>query len=195
MVEPTRVPLQPIQKGSLGKIWAGVVLVILAAAALAWWTVPHGVEVKELVAGTGPSPTKDDVVFVDYIGKLPDGKVFDQSQPLNLPVQGIIPEGTPMPVSGVIPGFTEGLLKMHKGGKYELHIPADKAYGAAPPPGSPIPANSDLTFEVTLHDFMPEAEARQRIQLLQQMMQAQQGKGAPGAPGAAPESTPPPQGD
>jgi FKBP-type peptidyl-prolyl cis-trans isomerase FkpA len=196
MVEPTRVPLQPIRKGSLVKVWVGVILVILAAAALAWWTVPAGIKLTEIVPGAGPSPTKDDVVFIDYVGKLPDGTVFDQSHPLNLPVQGIIPEGTPMPVTGVIPGFTDGLLRMHKGGKYELFIPADKAYGASPPPGSPIPPDSDLTFEITLHDFMPEPEARQRIQFLQQMMQTRQGKGAPGGEqGAAPERAQPPSGD
>jgi FKBP-type peptidyl-prolyl cis-trans isomerase FkpA len=197
MVEPTRVPLQPIKKGSLTKVWAGVILVILVAAAFAWLNAPAGIRLRELVAGSGPHPTKDDVVFIDYVGKLPSGVVFDQSQPLNLPVQGIIPEGTPMPVSGVIPGFTEGLQKMQKGGKYELFIPSEKAYGANPQPGSPIPPNSDLTFEVTLHDFMPEAEARQRIQMLQQIMQAQQGKGAApeGAPAgpAGPEGAPAPQ--
>jgi len=193
MVEPTRVPLQPIQKGSMGKLWAGIFVVLLVAAAAAWWTVPHGVKVKELIAGTGASPGKGDVVFIDYVGKLPNGTVFDQSRPLNLPVQGILPEGTPMPVTGVIPGFTEGLEKMKKGGKYELFIPAEKAYGAAPPPGSPIPANSDLTFEITLHDFMPQAEAEQRIQVLQQMMQQQQGQRGQGAPEGATPGAPPPQ--
>jgi FKBP-type peptidyl-prolyl cis-trans isomerase FkpA len=190
MVEPTRVPLQPIRKGSLVKVWVGVILVILAAAGLAWWTVPAGIELKELVAGSGPHPTKDDVVFIDYVAKLPSGAVFDQSRTPNLPVKGILPDGYPMAVTGNIPGFTEGLQRMQKGGKYELFIPADKAYGANPPPGSPIPPNTDLTFEITVHDFMPQAEAEQRIQFLQQLMQSRQGKGAPGAEqGAAPPSS------
>jgi FKBP-type peptidyl-prolyl cis-trans isomerase FkpA len=196
MVEPTRVPLQPIKKGSLTKVWAGVILVVLAAAAVAWLNAPHGVKVTELVAGSGPHPTKEDVAFVDYVGKLPSGTVFDQSRPLNLPVPGILPEGTPLPLGQMLPGFTEGLVQMQKGGKYELFIPAEKAYGAHPPEGSPIPPNSDLTFEITLHDFIPQAEFEQRVQMLQQMMQAQQGKGAPGggAEGAsAPEGAPPPQ--
>ncbi len=177
MVEPTRVPLQPIRKGSLPKLWFGIVVVLLVAVGFAWLAAPHGVKVTELVAGSGPHPTKDDVVFIDYVGKLPNGKVFDQSHPLNLPVQGVLPEGTPMPVTGTIPGFSEGLQKMQAGGKYELYIPADKAYGAHPPAGAPIPPNSDLTFEVTVHAIMPEAEAEQRFQMMQQMMQSQQGKG------------------
>jgi FKBP-type peptidyl-prolyl cis-trans isomerase FkpA len=193
MVEPTRVPLQPIRKGSLTKLWLGLVVVVLVAVGFAWLAAPHGVKVTELVAGSGPHPTKDDVVFLDYVGKLPDGKVFDQSRPLNIPVQGILPEGTPMPVTGTIAGFSEGLQKMQAGGKYTLYIPADKAYGAKPPAGSPIPPNSDLTFDITVHAIMPEAEAEQRFQMLQQMMQSQQGApGGQGGPGgAAPQGNAP----
>jgi len=190
MVEPTRVPLQPIKKGSLTKVWGGVIAVILVAAAFAWFNAPHGVKVTEIAAGSGPHPTKEDVAFVDYVGKLPSGTVFDQSHPLNLPVPGMLPEGTPLPLAQMMPGFTEGVVQMQKGGKYELFIPAEKAYGAHPPEGSPIPPNSDLTFEVTLHDFIPQAEFEQRVQMLQQMMQAQQGKGAPGGAEGAPAPQP-----
>jgi FKBP-type peptidyl-prolyl cis-trans isomerase FkpA len=102
----------------------------------------------------------------------------------------------PMQISGVVPGFAEGLRKMQKGGKYRLSIPADKAYGATPPQGSPIPPNADLVFDVELIDFMSEADAQQRFQALQQMMQAQQGQapqgGTPGGPGG-PGAPPPPR--
>jgi FKBP-type peptidyl-prolyl cis-trans isomerase FkpA len=40
MVEPTRVPLQPIRKGSLAKVWLGIVIVLLVAAGAAWWFAP-----------------------------------------------------------------------------------------------------------------------------------------------------------
>jgi FKBP-type peptidyl-prolyl cis-trans isomerase FkpA len=197
MVEPTRVPLQPIRKGSLVKLWLGILVIVAVAALAAWWSAPKGVKVTEIVAGSGPHPTKEDVVFLDYVGKLPNGTVFDQSNPVNLPVQGILPEGTPMPMTGTIKGFAEGMQRMQAGGKYELFIPADKAYGDAPPPGSPIPPDSDLTFEITVHAIMPQAEAEQRFQVLQQMMQqSQAAPGAPAAPGAqaAPdEGAPPPQ--
>jgi FKBP-type peptidyl-prolyl cis-trans isomerase FkpA len=197
MVEPTRVPLQPIRKGSLVKLWLGILVIVAVAALAAWSSAPKGVKVTEIVAGSGPHPTKEDVVFLDYVGKLPNGTVFDQSNPVNLPVQGILPEGTPMPMTGTIKGFAEGMQRMQAGGKYELFIPADKAYGDAPPPGSPIPPDSDLTFEITVHAIMPQAEAEQRFQVLQQMMQqSQAAPGAPAAPGAqgAPgEGAPPPQ--
>ena len=79
-----------------------------------------------------------------------------------------------------------------KGGTYEIFIPAEKAYGAEPPEGAPIPPNADLTFNVEIVDFMPEEEARQRFQAMEQMlMQAQGGEDGEGAGGAA---TPPAEG-
>ena len=179
MTDITRVPLQPIARGSLTKLWLAIAAAVLLAAGLAWAALPGGVEVDTVAEGTGPSPTAEDVVFVKYTGKLADGTVFDQSQALPFPTGGIIPDGMPMQVSGVVPGFSEALQKMQKGGKYLVRIPADKAYGASPPPGAPIPPNADLVFEVELVDFMSEADAQRRFQVLQQMMQGQQ-QGAPG---------------
>ncbi|MXO58101.1 peptidylprolyl isomerase [Altererythrobacter salegens] len=184
MAEVTRVPIQPIAKGSVLKLWLGLLLVVALAAGLAYWAMPKGVEVSEITAGEGPNPVVGDVVFVKYTGKLVDGTVFDKSQDMQLPVQGILPEGTPMTLDGVIPGFKEALMKMQKGGKYEVRIPADKAYGASPPPGSPIPPNSDLIFEMELIDFMPEADAQRRVQMIQQLMAGQQQQGEGEAPPA-----------
>ncbi|MXO74641.1 peptidylprolyl isomerase [Altererythrobacter aerius] len=181
MTDITRVPLQSIARGSLTKLWLAIAAAVLLAAGLAWAALPGGVEVDTIAEGTGPSPTAEDVVFVKYTGKLADGTVFDQSQALPFPTGGIIPDGMPMQVSGVVPGFSEALQKMQKGGKYLVRIPADKAYGASPPPGAPIPPNADLVFEVELVDFMSEADAQRRFQVLQQMMQGQQ-QGAPGQP-------------
>ncbi|GGD98866.1 hypothetical protein GCM10011515_18410 [Tsuneonella deserti] len=186
MTEIHRVPLQPIAKGSLTKLWLGVVLAVLLGAGIAWAAAPKGVDVETLTAGSGANPGPSDVVFVKYTGKLADGTVFDQSKELPFPTGGLLPEGMPMQVSGVVPGFSEGLQQMQKGGKYRLTIPADKAYGANPPPGAPIPPNADLVFDVELVDFMSEADAQRRFEVLQQMMQkqqAQQGDAAPQGPG------------
>ncbi|MFN3509860.1 MAG: FKBP-type peptidyl-prolyl cis-trans isomerase [Tsuneonella troitsensis] len=195
MTEITRVPLQPIAKGSLTKLWLGVIAAVLLGAGIAWASVPAGVEVDTITEGAGPTPGPSDVVFIKYVGKLADGTEFDRSQQLPFPTNGIIPDGMPMQVSGVVPGFAEGLQQMQKGGKYTLRIPADKGYGATPPPGAPIPPNADLVFEVEMIDFMSEEDAQRRFQVLQQMMQGQQGQGgapqgpgggAPGDPQAAP---------
>ena len=99
MTEITRVPLQPIAKGSIPKLWLGVVLAIFAAAGLAWAALPKGVSVDVVAEGTGPSPTRQDVIFVRYTGRLADGTVFDQSQDVQLPIQGLLPAGSPLPLS------------------------------------------------------------------------------------------------
>ena len=173
MTEITRVPLQPIGKGSIGKLWLGVVAAVAAGAGLAWATVPASVKVVTERAGSGASPTTADVVLINYKGTLADGKVFDQGQ------------RAPLEVSGVIPGFTKALEQMQRGGKYKVHIPAKLAYGEKG--GGPIPPNADLDFEIELIDFKSVAEIQQQQAMMQQMMQQQQQQG--GAPGAA---VPPP---
>jgi FKBP-type peptidyl-prolyl cis-trans isomerase FkpA len=185
MTEITRVPLRPIAKGSLTKLWLGVIVALLVAAGLAWAALPKGVDVETIAEGSGPHPGASDVVFVRYTGKLADGTVFDQSKELPFDTGGLLPQGMPMQVSGVVLGFSEGLQQMQKGGKYRLFIPADKAYGHTPAPGAPIPPDADLTFDVELVDFMSEADAQRRFQVLQQMMQQQQAKqGGPAQPAA-----------
>ncbi|HSQ95471.1 MAG: FKBP-type peptidyl-prolyl cis-trans isomerase [Croceibacterium sp.] len=186
MVEPTRVPLQPIKKGSLTKLWLGVIVVLLVAAAAAWFTVPHakrltgGVTIETLAEGKGPNPTTTDIALINYKGMLGSGKVFDQGQ------------GVPMPVTGVVPGFSTALQAMQAGGKYRIRIPAAQAYGAQEKRNQQtgevvIPANSDLTFDVDLLEFKSQQEVLQMMQQqqMQQQLQQQQQGGAPGgAPGA-----------
>ena len=176
MTEITRVPLQPIAKGSLPKLWAGVAAALLVAGGIAFAAKPPLVDVKTLTAGTGASPTVEDVVKVNYVGKLADGKVFDQGQ------------GAVMPVAGVIPGFSRALQQMQRGGKYTVHIPSRLGYGAAG--AGPIPANADLTFDIDLLDFMNARQYQQQMMMMQQMRAAQGHQGAPG--GAVPEGAAPP---
>lgn len=194
MAEVTRVPLQPVSRNSLVMLLLGIVIGALLAGAVAWWIArPATVDVEETQAGTGGNPKETDVVFVKYVGKLEDGKEFDRSQDTPWPIPGIMPAGTPMRLDGVVPGFREAILQMQKGGKYTVTIPAEKAYGASPPPGSPIPPNADLVFEMELIDFMPLADADARFQQLQAaMMQQQQQGGAAPAPGGAPAPAPAP---
>jgi FKBP-type peptidyl-prolyl cis-trans isomerase FkpA len=189
MTEITRVPIKPVANGSLTKLWIGVILAVLVGAGLAWAAVPRGLNLDTEVAGKGPTAAKGDVVFLKYKGKLAaDGTVFDESREIPLPVEGLFPEGTPFPIEegATIPGFFEGLQQMQKGGKYTLFIPADKAYGAAPPQGSPIPANADLEFEIEVIEIMSRATFDRNLQILQQAMQSQMG----GAPGGPPQAAP-----
>lgn len=191
MTEITRVPLQPIAKGSLTKLWVGIAAVALLGCGVAWAAMPASVDVDTLVAGQGPSPTRDDVALVNYKGTLPDGKVFDESK------QAVLP------LAEVVPGFTKALEQMQKGGKYKVHIPSALAYGDKG--AGPIPANTDLDFEIELLDFKSRAEIEQQQRIMQQLQQMQMGGGAPGAgmpgagvpgagiPGAGPAVPPPAQ--
>ncbi len=93
----------------------------------------------------GAKPTKADFVLVNYIGYLAaDGTVFDQGMK------------AAFPVDGVIPGFSEGLQLMPKGSTWRFCVPAALGYGAEV--SGPIPANSDLVFQVELVDFKTGAE-------------------------------------
>lgn len=175
MTEITRVPLQPIAKGAIGKLWIGVAAIALAAGGIAWAALPPAVDVETIRAGTGPSPTISDVALINYRGTLPDGKEFDKG------------ENAVFPLAGVVPGFTKALQQMQRGGKYKVEIPSELAYGDKA--AGAIPANTDLTFEIELLDFRSRAEIEQQMQQMQQM----QGGGAPhGAmpPGAAGEMPP-----
>ena len=90
-----------------------------------------------------------DGVLVEYEGRLADGTVFDDSARHGGP--------QPMIAGQVIPGFSEALMKMQKGGKYKIHIPGKLAYGESPPPGSPFGPNADLDFDVHIVQIVPNA--------------------------------------
>jgi FKBP-type peptidyl-prolyl cis-trans isomerase FkpA len=135
MTEITRVPIQPVKKGSLTKLWIGVILAVL-----------RGLDVDVVTAGTGPTPKEGEVIFVKYKGKLAaDGTVFEDAQTSPFPVKDLFPEGNPFlyEKGQMIPGFYEGLKNVQKGGKYTIFIPADMAYGASPSRRSrPTPISS-----------------------------------------------------
>lgn len=99
--------------------------------------------------GAGEALKDSDTVVVNYKGTLVDGTEFDNSYTRGEPLS--------FRLDGVIPGWTEGLKKIKKGGKIKLVIPPALAYGKAGVPG--IPANSTLVFEVELLDVKPEAKA------------------------------------
>jgi FKBP-type peptidyl-prolyl cis-trans isomerase FkpA len=192
MTEITRVPIKPIAKGSLTKLWIGVILAVLVGGGLAWAAVPRGLDVDVVQAGMGPNIQKGDVVFVKYKGTVAGSDTpFDESQDIPLPVPGLFPPGNPFPVEegATIPGFFQGLQQMQKGGKYKLFVPSDLAYGASPPPGSPIPANADLVFEIEVTGVMSRATFDRNLGILRQAMQQQMGQ--QGGPDGAPQGEAP----
>ncbi len=187
MAEVTRVPLQPIAKGSLTKLWLGVLVLVALALALAWWAMPKGLSVDTVVAGEGPAPTAESVVFMDYVGTLEDGTEFDRSPPVQpFPEELGVPQGYPMDLAQMVPGFTEGMLQTREGGIYEIYIPSDQAYGDDPQPGSPIPPGADLTFEVTVYKVLTQEEFEELGMRVQMYMMQQQMDAQAAAEGAAP---------
>lgn len=120
-------------------------------------TGENGLQYKVIKEGEGETPTPADTVTVHYTGKLTDGTVFDSSYN-HKDADGIAKPAT-FQLKGVIPGWTQGLQLMKKGAKYELYIPSDLGYGPQPPPGSDIPANAILIFEVELLDIKHPAGA------------------------------------
>ncbi|NBV22141.1 MAG: FKBP-type peptidyl-prolyl cis-trans isomerase [Proteobacteria bacterium] len=112
---------------------------------------PSGLQYRILKAGTGKLPTEKDKVRVHYTGRVVDkktlqpGGVFDSSFEKNLPGE--------FEVTGVIKGWTEALLLMPKGSKWQLFIPHYLAYGErGSPPG--IGPNEVLIFDVELLDIL-----------------------------------------
>ena len=77
------------------------------------------------------------------------------------------------PDSGLIPGFSQGLMQMQAGGKYKLFIPWQLAYGAAGQPPV-IPPKTDLNFDVEVIRLLSRQEAEQAMMQRMQQMQMQQ---------------------
>jgi len=109
---------------------------------------PSGLQIKVIQEGTGKSPVATDVVRCHYRGKLINGDVFDSSYERGQPAE--------FELQGVISGWTEGLQLMKEGGKYELYIPSELAYGDQGA-GQVIGPNETLIFEIELLNII-EAE-------------------------------------
>jgi FKBP-type peptidyl-prolyl cis-trans isomerase FkpA len=111
-------------------------------------TLPSGVIMKVERAGDGASPAATNRVTVDYEGWLIDGTVFDSSRR-----RGTTPT---FPLNGVIHCWTDGIAKMHVGGKARLVCPPDQAYGDKGRPPT-ILGGATLIFDVELISIAPPA--------------------------------------
>ncbi len=100
-----------------------------------------GIYYKVLKSGNKDShtPNRGSVVTVHYTGKTINGKTFDSSR------GGV---ASAFRLRDLISGWIIALQQMHVGDKWEIYIPADKAYGKLNQPG--IPGGSTLIFEIEL---------------------------------------------
>ncbi len=109
--------------------------------------LPSELVTNDIVVGEGPAAEAGDTVSMQYVGVVTDtGKEFDASWDRGEPFEFELGSGS------VIPGWDEGIPGMQVGGRRELIIPPNLAYGEA---GSPpdIPPNATLTFVVDLQEI------------------------------------------
>ena len=107
-----------------------------------------GLHFEIIEAGEGPKPTPSDVVVVHYSGTFINGEEFDSSYRKGQPAR--------FKLDGVIPGWTQGLQQIAKGGKIKLYVPSKLGYGDAGSGG--VPAASTLIFDVELLDILSGAD-------------------------------------
>jgi peptidylprolyl isomerase len=105
---------------------------------------PKNLAEREIVAGDGPTAEAGDQVSVQYVGVgYESGEEFDSSWSRGEPFSFQLAAGQ------VIPGWDQGVKGMKVGGRRELIIPPDLAYGEAGAPPS-IGPNETLIFVVDL---------------------------------------------
>ena len=109
-------------------------------------TTPSGLQYKVIKQGKGTVPTTKNTVKVHYKGTLIDGTEFDSSYSRKEPAS--------FPVTGVIRGWTEALVMMPVGSKWELYIPQELAYGSRNQADGKIKPFSALVFEVELLEIV-----------------------------------------
>lgn len=106
-------------------------------------TKVDSLQATDIQVGTGTEAKPGATVTVHYTGAVAvTGVIFESSNDSGQPVT--------FGLGQVIKGWTDGVPGMKVGGQRRLLIPASLAYGANPPPGSGIPSNADLVFDIFL---------------------------------------------
>jgi FKBP-type peptidyl-prolyl cis-trans isomerase FklB len=111
-------------------------------------TLESGVRVHILEGqgGGGPRPSKASTVKAHYHGTLPDGTIFDSTLGQDEPIS--------LPVGALIPGFTEGLLKLREGETAMIGIPSSQAYGEEGSVDGRVPGGCAIFFKVQLIEIL-----------------------------------------
>lgn len=124
-------------------------------------STPSGLYYVITKEGTGERPEKHDTVYTNYVGKLPNGSLFDTNVEEAAKKGGKYQGPNPKKYQPfkfilgrrhVIRGWDEGLALLKKGSKAILIVPSTLGYGPRAM-GKDIPANSTLVFDVELTDF------------------------------------------
>ncbi|MDO8391452.1 MAG: FKBP-type peptidyl-prolyl cis-trans isomerase [Actinomycetota bacterium] len=114
---------------------------------------PTELKVTTITEGAGPEAKNGDVLRVYYVGVLSaDGTEFDTNYGTGKTLDLRLGAGM------VIQGWEQGLVGVQVGGRYQIDIPADLAYGDVDT-GGLIPPNSALTFVVDIMRITPDESA------------------------------------
>jgi FKBP-type peptidyl-prolyl cis-trans isomerase FkpA len=187
----TAVPIRPIARFSVLKLWVALAVLLAAGLGLAWLgtaplqvvTLDSGVRYRVLRQGTGPAMTRADAISLRYKLHANDvaGPVIQDSDESGQPFVAT--------TSDVFPGFAEAMQKMRAGGEYILWLPPGTHVQSELPPGAPFSATDTLVFEirdVRIGTGQAAALQQQRQQMMQQQQLQQQGAAPPGAGEAPP---------
>jgi peptidylprolyl isomerase len=116
-------------------------------------SAPTTLQVTTVKEGSGTPAVNGDILVVDYVGvRQADGKQFDASY-------GKTPFVITLGMGQVIKGWDQGLVGVTKGERVQLDIPADLAYGDAPPDTTVIQKGDALTFVIDVRDVIPAPDA------------------------------------
>ncbi|MGE0179763.1 MAG: FKBP-type peptidyl-prolyl cis-trans isomerase [Sphingomonas sp.] len=175
----TTVPIRPLARGSVLKLWLAIVTLCVAGGALAWIgtaplqiiTTSTGVRFQTIRSGEGALITPADLVAMRYRLTKADGTLIEDSDQAGQPFVAS--------VDRVFPGFGEAMQMMQQGGRYRFWLPPGQ-HAQMIPPGAPFRAEDTLVFEVRV------------LQVAEGMAAMQQMMGPPGTGGGAPPGGLPP---
>jgi peptidylprolyl isomerase len=116
-------------------------------------TLPSKLVVTDVTPGTGPAAVTGDTVVVHYVGvRSADGTEFDNSYDRGTPFSVTLGLGQ------VIKGWDQGLVGIKQGGRRQLDIPPDLAYGDSPPGTDVIQPGDALSFVIDAVAIIPKVD-------------------------------------
>jgi FKBP-type peptidyl-prolyl cis-trans isomerase FkpA len=159
---------RPANTGRAVKLWLGLILVIAAGIALAWYgagslrpeVTQTGLEFRTIKDGKGEPIGRNDAAALDYVLTTDDGTVMDSSEQHG--------GAQPFTMAQVFPGFAEAMTKMKEGGRYHFTMPKSLAFTSGETP--PNFTGEHLTFDVQVRKIVRNGA------IMMQQMQAQQGQ-------------------
>ncbi len=122
--------------------------------------LPTTLEITDITVGSGPQAATGDAVIVHYVGvRTADGAEFDNSFDRGKPLEVTLGAGD------VIDGWDQGLVGIQQGGRRQLDIPAELAYGDLPPGGGIIAPGDALSFIVVAVAVLPRSSVADEPQI------------------------------